>query len=58
MKFTDFLKKALIFTLKEIYSFFLKISLFIFVIFTIGIFSIIIFNSKLKKDGERNCWTN
>ena len=52
MKFTDFLKKALIFTLKEIYSFFLKISLFIFVIFTIGIFSIIIFNSKLKKDGE------
>ena len=52
MKFTDFLKKALIFTLKEIYSFFLKISLFIFVIFTIGIFAIIIFNSKLKKDGE------
>ena len=53
MKFTDFLKKALIFTLKEIYSFFLKISLFIFVIFTIGIFSIIIFNSGFEDDKSK-----
>ena len=53
MKFVDFLKKALIFTLKEIYSFFLKLSLFIFLIFTIGIFSIIIFNSGFEDDESK-----
>ncbi len=53
MKFVDFLKKALIFTLKEIYSFFLKLSLFIFLIFTIGIFSIIIFNSEFEDDESK-----
>ena len=53
MKFVDFLKKALIFTLKEIYSFFLKLSLFIFLIFTIGIFSIIIFNSGFEDDKSK-----
>ena len=51
MNFWNFLKKALIFTLKEIYSFFLKLSLFIFVIFIIGISAIVIFNPK-DKDGR------
>ena len=50
MKFLDFLKKFLIFSLKEIYSFFLKISLFIFVIFIIGISAIAIFSSKDKNE--------
>ena len=50
MKFLDFLKKFLIFSLKEIYSFFLKMSLFIFVIFIIGISAIEIFSSKDKNE--------
>ena len=50
MKFLDFLKKFLIFSLKEIYSFFLKMSLFIFVIFIIGISAIAIFSSKDKNE--------
>ena len=50
MKFLDFLKKFLIFTLKEIYSFFLKMSLFIFIIFIIGIAAIAIFNFKDKPE--------
>ena len=50
MKFLDFLKKFLIFSLKEIYSFFLKMSLFIFVIFIIGISTIAIFSSKDKNE--------
>ena len=50
MKFLDFLKKFLIFSLKEIYSFFLKLSLFIFVIFIIGISAIAIFSSKDKNE--------
>ncbi len=50
MKFLDFLKKFLIFTLKEIYSFFLKMSLFIFLIFIIGISAIAIFDSKDKNE--------
>ena len=45
-----FLKKFLIFSLKEIYSFFLKMSLFIFVIFIIGISAIAIFSSKDKNE--------
>ena len=36
MKFWDFFKKFLIFTGKEIYSFFLKLSLSILIIFIIG----------------------
>lgn len=51
MDFWNFFKKTLIFTLKEIYSFFLKLSLFIFVIFIIGISAIAIFNPK-DKDGR------
>ena len=50
MKFLDFLKKFLIFSLKEIYSFFLKMSIFIFVIFIIGISAIAIFSSKDKNE--------
>ena len=50
MKFLDFLKKFLIFSLKEIYSFFLKMSLFIFVIFIIGISAIATFSSKDKNE--------
>ena len=50
MKFLDFLKKFLIFTLKEIYSFFLKMSLFVFIIFIIGIAAIAIFNFKGKPE--------
>ena len=45
MKFLNFFKRFLIFTLKEIYSFFLKLSLLIFVIFIIVISTIAIFNS-------------
>lgn len=45
MKFVNFLEKALIFTLKEIYSFFLKLSLAVLIISIIGIFAIVIFNS-------------
>ena len=57
MKFLNFFKRFLIFTLKEIYSFFLKLSLFIFVIFIIGISTIAIFsykdkNEKIKKSYE------
>ena len=48
MKFFDFMKKFFIFTLKEIYSFFLKIALFIFIIFIIGISTATIFSSKDK----------
>ena len=54
MKFLDFLKKFLIFSLKEIYSFFLKMSLFIFVIFIIGISAIAIFSSKDKNEKMKN----
>ena len=50
MKFLNFFKRFLIFTLKEIYSFFLKLSLFIFVIFIIGISAIAIFSSKDKNE--------
>ena len=50
MKFLNFFKRFLIFTLKEIYSFFLKLSLFIFVIFIIGISTIAIFSSKDKNE--------
>ena len=50
MNFWNFLKRALIFTLKEIYSFFLKLSLFIFIIFIIGISAIAIFSSKDKNE--------
>ena len=50
MKFLNFFKRFLIFTLKEIYSFFLKLSLFIFVIFIIGISTIAIFSSKDKDE--------
>ena len=50
MKFLNFFKRFLIFTLKEIYSFFLKMSLFIFVIFIIGISAIAIFSSKDKNE--------
>ena len=50
MNFWNFFKRALIFTLKEVYSFFLKLSLFIFLIFIIGISAITIFNSKDKNE--------
>ena len=50
MKFLDFLKKFLIFSLFRSYSFFLKMSLFIFVIFIIGISAIAIFSSKDKNE--------
>ena len=50
MKFLNFFKRFLIFTLKEIYSFFLKLSLLIFVIFIIGISTIAIFSSKDKNE--------
>ena len=50
MKFLNFFKRFLIFTLKEIYSFFLKLSLLIFVIFIIGISTIAIFSSKNKNE--------
>ena len=50
MKFLNFFKRFLIFTLKEIYSFFLKLSLLIFVIFIIGISAIAIFSSKDKNE--------
>ena len=50
MKFLNFFKRFLIFTLKEVYSFFLKLSLLIFVIFIIGISTIAIFSSKDKNE--------
>lgn len=50
MNFWNFFKRALVFTLKEIYSFFLKLSLSIFVIFIIGISAIAIFSSKDKNE--------
>ena len=50
MNFWNFLKRALIFTVKEIYSFCLKLSLFIFIIFIIGISAIAIFSSKDKNE--------
>ena len=50
MKFLNFFKRFLIFTLKEIYSFFLRLSLLIFVIFIIGISTIAIFSSKDKNE--------
>ena len=52
MKFVNFLEKALIFTLKEIYSFFLKLSLAVLIISIIGIFAIVIFNSD--DDSKKN----
>ena len=48
MKFWDFFKKFLIFTGKEIYSFFLKLSLSILIIFIIGMSIIAIVSSKNK----------
>jgi len=50
MNFWNFFKRALVFTLKEIYSFFLKLSLSIFVIFIIGISAVAIFSSKDKNE--------
>ena len=51
MKFFDFIKKFFWFTLKETYSFFLKLALLIFLIFIIGFSAITVVNSKLK--GEK-----
>ncbi|EEX74077.1 hypothetical protein GCWU000323_01886 [Leptotrichia hofstadii F0254] len=53
MKFWNFLKRALMFTLKETYSFFLKTALFILLIFIIGISTIAIFDSKNKNERKK-----
>ena len=54
MKFWNFLKRALMFTLKETYSFFLKTALFILLIFIIGISTIAIFDSKNKNERKKS----
>ena len=51
MKFFDFIKKFFWFTLKETYSFFLKLTLLIILIFIIGFSTVAILNSKLN--GEK-----
>ena len=56
MKFWDFFKKFLIFTGKEIYSFFLKLSLSIFIIFIIGMSIIAIVNSKNKNENVKKSY--
>ena len=56
MKFWNFFKRALIYTLKEIYSFFLKLSLLIFITIIIGISAIAIFNSKAKKENAKKSY--
>ena len=56
MKFWNFFKRALIYTLKEIYSFFLKLSLLIFITFIIGNSAIAIFNSKAKKENAKKSY--
>ena len=56
MKFWDFFKKFLIFTVKEIYSFFLKLSLSIFIIFIIGMSIIAIVNSKNKNENVKKSY--
>ena len=56
MKFWDFFKKFLIFTAKEIYSFFLKLSLSIFIIFIIGMSIIAIVNSKNKNENVKKSY--
>ena len=56
MKFWDFFKKFLIFTGKEIYSFFLKLSLSIFIIFIIGMSIIAVVNSKNKNENVKKSY--
>ena len=56
MKFWDFFKKFLIFTGKEIYSFFLKLSLSILIIFIIGMSIIAIVSSKNSRKNEKKLW--
>ena len=51
MKFFDFIKKFFWFTLKETYSFFLKLTLLIILIFIIGFSTVAILDSKLN--GEK-----
>ena len=56
MKFWNFFKKFLIFTAKEIYSIFLKLSLSIFIIFIIGMSIIAIVNSKNKNENVKKSY--
>lgn len=56
MKFWDFFKKFLIFTGKEIYSFFLKLSLSILIIFIIGMSIIAIVSSKNKNENAKKSY--
>lgn len=56
MKFWDFFQKFLIFTGKEIYSFFLKLSLSILIIFIIGMSIIAIVSSKNKNENAKKSY--
>ncbi len=53
MKFSDFLKKFFLFTLKETYSFFLKLMLFFLIFFILGLSTISIINSKIKSENKQ-----
>ncbi|RRD39408.1 signal peptide peptidase SppA [Leptotrichia sp. OH3620_COT-345] len=52
MKFFDFIKKFFIFTIKEIYSFFLKLSLLFLVFFLLSVSLISFFASKVKLEED------
>ncbi|MDO5089127.1 MAG: signal peptide peptidase SppA [Leptotrichiaceae bacterium] len=52
MKFFDFIKKFFIFTIKEIYSFFLKLSLLFFIFFILSVSLISFFSSKIKLEED------
>lgn len=52
MSFFDLIKRFIIYTLKEIYSFFLKITLLIFIITLIGVTSTTYFYSKYKDENK------
>ena len=53
MKFSDFLKRFFLFTLKETYSFFLKLMLFFLIIFILGLSVTSIINSKIKSESKQ-----
>ena len=53
MKFFDYIKRFFMFTLKEIYSFFLKLSL-LFLVFFIFITSMITYFSFKSKDNQKS----
>lgn len=49
MKFFNYIKKFLLFTLKEIYSFFLKLALLVFILFLFSVSIMTFFSSKFGK---------